>query len=121
MRILNSCVIYKFLTVNPGFPSSQPHTFWTTAIRRDIPLSFQKGSNVVSTNFAKTLVANLNMTSHCDVTNCVHPVTMITIHHCSILQFCRGAYNQAIAPRITRPLHATGWTTLDKAILLIIP
>ena len=36
MRILNSCVIYKFQTVNHGSPSSQPHTFWSTAIRRDI-------------------------------------------------------------------------------------
>ena len=36
MRILNSCVIYKLQTVNPGFPPSPPHTFWSTAIRRDI-------------------------------------------------------------------------------------
>jgi len=36
---------------------------------------------------AKTLVANLNMTSYCDVTNSVYPVTMTTIHHCSILEF----------------------------------
>jgi len=27
MRILNSCVILKFQTVNPGRPPSQPHTF----------------------------------------------------------------------------------------------
>jgi len=36
MRIFNPCVIYKFQTVKPGCPSSQPHTFWSTAIRRDI-------------------------------------------------------------------------------------
>ena len=36
MRILNSCVILKFQTVNPGRPPSQPHTFWLTAVRRDI-------------------------------------------------------------------------------------
>ena len=36
MRIPNSCVICKFQTVYPGGPSSQPHTFWSTAIRRDI-------------------------------------------------------------------------------------
>jgi len=46
---------------------------------------------VVSTNFAKTLVANLNMTSCCDVTNnSLYPVTMTTIRHCSILGFGRG-------------------------------
>ena len=36
MRILNLCVVYEFQTVNPGCPLSQPHTFWSTAIRRDI-------------------------------------------------------------------------------------
>ena len=35
MRILNSCVSYKFQAVNPGCPT-QPDTFWSTAIRRDI-------------------------------------------------------------------------------------
>ena len=35
------------------------------------------------------------------------PVTMTTIRHCSILEFGRGASNQAVAPGITRPLHAT--------------
>jgi len=28
MRILNSCVVYKFQTVNPRCPPSQPHTFF---------------------------------------------------------------------------------------------
>ena len=36
MRILNSCVIYKVQIVNPGCPSFQPYTFWSTAVRRDI-------------------------------------------------------------------------------------
>ena len=36
VRILNSCVVYKFQTVNPGCPTSPPHTFWSTAIRHDI-------------------------------------------------------------------------------------
>jgi len=27
MRMLNSCVIYKFLTVNPGCPPFPPYTF----------------------------------------------------------------------------------------------
>jgi len=36
MRILNSCVVYKFQTVNSGCPPSPPHIFWSTAIRRDI-------------------------------------------------------------------------------------
>jgi len=35
MCILNSCVIYKFQAVNPGC-LTQLHTFWLTAIRRDI-------------------------------------------------------------------------------------
>ena len=62
--------------------------------------------HVVSTNFAKTLVANVNITSYCDVTKSVYPVTMTTTHHCSILEFGRGASNEAVAPGITRPLHA---------------
>jgi len=28
MRILNSCVFYKFATVSPRCPPSQPHTFF---------------------------------------------------------------------------------------------
>ena len=51
--------------------------------------------------------ANVNMTSYCDVTNSVYPITKTTIRHCSILEIGRGASNQAVAPGITRPLHAT--------------
>jgi len=47
------------------------------------------------------------MTSYCYVKNSVYPVTMTTKRHCSILEFVRGASNQAVAPGITRPLHAT--------------
>jgi len=36
MCILNSCVIYKFETVNPGCPPSQQNTFCSTTIRWDI-------------------------------------------------------------------------------------
>jgi len=32
---------------------------------------------------------------------------MITKRHCSILEFGRGASNQAVAPGIATPLHAT--------------
>jgi len=56
----------------------------------------------------KRLFANVNMTSYCDVINSMYPVTMTTIRHCSILEFGRGASNQAVVPGITRPLHATG-------------
>jgi len=35
------------------------------------------------------LVANLSMTSCCDVTNSVYPVTMTTKRHCSMLEFSR--------------------------------
>jgi len=60
------------------------------------------------TNIAKTVFGNVNMTSYCDVTNNVHPVTMTTtIRHCSMPEFGRGASNQAVAPGITRLLHAT--------------
>jgi len=31
VRILNSCVVYKFQTVNPGCLPSQPHAFRSTA------------------------------------------------------------------------------------------
>jgi len=53
--------------------------------------------------------ANVNLTSCCGVTNSVYPVTITTIglNHCLILEFDRGASNQAVAPGITRPLHAT--------------
>jgi len=44
----------------------------------------------------KRCIANVKMTSYCD----------ITISVCSILEFGRGAYNQAVAPGITTPLHA---------------
>jgi len=65
--------------------------------------------HVVSTNFSKMLVANVKMTSYCDVTNRLYLVIMTTIGPslCSILEFGRGASNQALAPSITRPLHAT--------------
>ena len=57
----------------------------------------------------KCWFANVNMTSYCDVTNSVYPLTITTIglRHCSILEFGRGASNQAVALGITRPLHAT--------------
>jgi len=58
----------------------------------------------------QTWFANVNIMSHCDVTNSVYQVTMSTVHHCSILEFGRGAYNQAFTPGITRPLHATDHT-----------
>jgi len=39
------------------------------------------------------------MTSHRDGTNSVHPATMTTIRHCSILNFgTTGACNQAVPP-----------------------
>jgi len=61
--------------------------------------------------------ANVNMTSYCDVKNSVYPITMTTTRHCSILEFGRGASNQAVAPDITRPLHATEldtWTAEEN-------
>jgi len=63
-------------------------------------------------------VANLNMTSHCDVPNSVYPVTMTTmgLRHCSILELGRGASNQVVAPGITRPLHAIDRTSLKKCL-----
>ena len=73
-----------------------PKMFYCSPCPTAAPASLNM--QVVSTNLAKTLVANLNMTSHCDVTNSVYPVTMTAIHHCSILEFGRGASNQAIAP-----------------------
>jgi len=46
--------------------------------------------HVVSTNFAKTLFANVNMASYCEVANSVYPVAMTAIRHCSVLEFNRG-------------------------------
>jgi len=45
------------------------------------------------------------MSSYCDVINSVCPVTMTNKRRCSILEFGRGAYDQAVALGITRPLH----------------
>jgi len=36
VRILNLCEVCKFQTVNLGFPPSQAHTVWSTAIWHDI-------------------------------------------------------------------------------------
>jgi len=69
----------------------------------------------------KRWFANVNMTSYCDVTNSAFSVLMTTIRHCSILKFSRGACNHAVAPGITRPLHATVWNgtlTMKEAMLL---
>ena len=55
----------------------------------------------------KRWFANVNVTSNFDVPNSVYPVTMTTIRHCSMLEFVSGANNQAVAPGITSPLHAT--------------
>ena len=55
----------------------------------------------------KRWLVNVNMTSYYNVKNSVHPVTITTIRHCSILEFGWEAYNQAVTPDITRPLHAT--------------
>jgi len=68
--------------------------------------------HIVSTSFAKTLVSKREY----DVTNRVYPVTMTTIRHCSIPEFDRGAYNQAVAPGITRPLDVTGMGQIDFEI-----
>ena len=51
----------------------------------------------------KRWFANVNTTSYFDVTNSVYSVTKTTIGHCSILEFGRGASNQAVSPGITRP------------------
>ena len=49
-------------------------------------------------------------------------VTVTTIGHCLILEFGKGAYNEAVAQGITRPLHATqlrNWIAgvVDEVIL----
>jgi len=55
----------------------------------------------------KRWFANVNMTSYCDITNSLYPVTMTTIRHCSILEFGEGHTIKAVAPGITKPLHVT--------------
>ena len=54
--------------------------------------------------------ANVNMTSYCDVTNIVYPVTMTTIRHCSILEFGWGHTIKQPArasPDLDTPLKST--------------
>jgi len=54
--------------------------------------------------------ANVNMTSDCDVTNNIYPVTMTTIRHCLILYFGRGNTIKQ-SPRASPDL----WTPLAVA------
>jgi len=63
----------------------------------------------LSTNFAKMLVASLNMTLYCDVTNSIYPITMTTMRHCSILDFGRGhPFKQSprASPYLCTPLRS---------------
>jgi len=98
-------IIGKDFFIFHKFPSPLFYCFYCSPCPTASPASLNM--HVMSTNFAKTLVTNLNMMSYCDVAKRVYPVTMTTIRHCSILEFDRGASNQAVAPGITRPLHAT--------------
>jgi len=41
------------------------------------------------------------MKSYCNVTYSAYPVTTTRIRHCSILEFGRRAYTQAVAPGIS--------------------
>jgi len=50
--------------------------------------------------------ANVNMTSYCEVTNSVYPITMTT-YATANTRIWKGASNQAVAPVNNRPLHAT--------------
>jgi len=52
--------------------------------------------HVVSTNFAKALVANLKIASYCDVTSSVYPVAMTTIRHGSILEVAKGILSSSV-------------------------
>jgi len=67
----------------------------------------------------KRWFANMIITSDCDVTNSIRPVTMPNMRHCSMLQCGREAYNQGVAPGITTPLHATGTSTDSQQLALI--
>jgi len=60
------------------------------------------------TSSKRRIANNVNMTSHYDVANSLDQVTTWTIRHSSILEFDRGASNQAVTPGTTWPLHATG-------------
>jgi len=57
------------------------------------------------------------MTSYRDVRNSEYLVTMTTmgLRHCSILEFGKGASNQAVAQGITGPLHAIKFTPRTEA------
>ena len=69
-----------------------------------------------STNFTKTSVCKVIMTSYYDCTNNIYPVTMTTICHCSKLEFGREACNQAFTPGIEIPLHNTAQIALFHGI-----
>jgi len=62
----------------------------------------------------KRWFANVNMTSYCDVTTSVYPVTMTTIRHCSILEF-GGGYTIKQLPRVSPDLC----TPLVRSVLSV--
>jgi len=65
----------------------------------------------------KRWFAHVDMTSSCDVTNSVYPVTITIIRLCTTLELGRGAYNQEVSQGINRSLHATpphaAWADTD--------
>ena len=82
--------------------------------------------HVVSTNYPKTLVVNLIMTSH--FTNSVYPVTMTTLHHCSILEFVRGhliKQSPRASPDLCTPLWAiqrnAAYESENRTVTLLSP
>jgi len=81
-------VFYKFLL---------PSTVLLLPCPTAAPASLN--THVVSTNFAKPLVSNVNMTSYCDLTNSVYLVTRTTIHRCSMLGFGRGRVASSLEKR----------------------
>jgi len=56
------------------------HCTTTSKESRKICRLYQKNS-------PKRCFGNVNMTSYCNITNCVYPVTITTIRHCSVLEF----------------------------------
>jgi len=65
-----------------------PQLFYCSPCPTAAPASLNM--QIVPTNVAKTLDANVNVTSYYDVINSVYPVTMTTIRLCSILEFSWG-------------------------------
>jgi len=94
MRILNLCVVYKFQTVNPGCSPSQSHTFWSTAIWRDIRAALYfcscelcwRSAECILVLFCFNVLLDIFAVINCSVFGYRWWFMFIAVTHCSLQQ-----------------------------------